>query len=272
MPEQPDGPATEPDLDPGLRDGVRRILGARTGQEMLRSLPAAQRPKTLAEAYRMQHALIAGWGGALAGWKVGATSKEVQALFGIDTPVFGPVFRDTVVASPAGLATDDFPHRLLESEFAFRFHDAVPPRPGGWSRAQVLDAVDAVIPAVEIISPRFERLPVDDIPLLVADFCANGGAVLGQPCLDWRRLDLPRHTVRLWFDDTLCQEGSGALVLGDPLAVLEWFVAALHMQGRGIEAGQFVLTGTMTGLHAPAPGQVAAADFGSLGRVELAFA
>ena len=67
------------------------------------------------------------------------------------------------------------------------------------------------------------------------------------------------------------QEGTGALVLGDPVNVLEWFVNALGAHGRTILPGQFVMTGTMTGLHAPKPGETAVADFGDLGRVEVMF-
>lgn len=56
----------------------------------------------LADAYHMQRVLKQGWGDGVAGWKAGATSREVQALLGINEPVFGPVFEQTVFASPAG--------------------------------------------------------------------------------------------------------------------------------------------------------------------------
>jgi 2-keto-4-pentenoate hydratase len=38
-----------------------------------------------------------------------------------------------------------------------------------------------------------------------------------------------------------------------------------------IETGQFVMTGTVTGLHAPEPSHTANADFGLLGTVEMIF-
>ncbi|MBS0639873.1 MAG: 2-oxopent-4-enoate hydratase, partial [Proteobacteria bacterium] len=82
---------------------------------------------------------------------------------------------------------------------------------------------------------------------------------------------LPAQPVRLLIDGVLCQEGTGALVLGDPSNVLVWLANALSAQGLAIAAGEFVLTGTMTGLHAPEPGQTAVADFGSLGIVEVVF-
>ena len=54
--------------------------------------------------------------------------------------------------------------------------------------------------------------------------------------------------------------------------VLDWFVNTFRGQGRAIEKGWFVMTGTTTGIHAPARGQRAVADFGDLGNVEVTFA
>jgi len=42
-------------------------------------------------------------------------------------------------------------------------------------------------------------------------------------------------------------------------------------RGQAIAKGDLVMTGTMTGLHSPEPGETAAADFGALGRVEVVF-
>jgi 2-keto-4-pentenoate hydratase len=60
-------------------------------------------------------------------------------------------------------------------------------------------------------------------------------------------------------------------VLGDPVNVLEWFANKLTGEGRSIEAGQFVMTGAMTGLHAPPVGQPATAQFGLLGEATVTF-
>jgi len=61
------------------------------------------------------------------------------------------------------------------------------------------------------------------------------------------------------------------VVLGDPVNVLEWFINALRVRGLAMLPGQFVMTGTMTGIHTPEPGESAVADFGDLGRVEVTF-
>jgi 2-keto-4-pentenoate hydratase len=212
------------------------------------------------------------WNDELVGWKVGATSKEVQALFGMVGPAYGPVFEQTVFASPARLSASAFQHQMLEAEFAFAFRESLPARSKRYAREEVLAAIDALIPSIEIISPRFKRLIVDQAPQQIADFFGNGGAVFGTPCKDWRDIDLALHAVSLSIDGVKRQDGTGALVLGNPLNVVEWLVNALGAHGQTIEKGQFVMTGTMTGLHAPKPGEAAVADFGDLGKVEVVFA
>ncbi len=257
--------------DEELRLGADRILAARAAVTKLEGLPDAERPRSLDDGYRMQEIAAELWSDEPVGWKVGATSKEVQTMFGIAAPVYGPLFRKTVHASPARLKASTFQHLLLEAEFAFTFLEDLPVRAKPYARGEVLEAIESLTPAIEIISPRFKRLSVDHTPQFVADFAGNGGAVLGTPCKDWRALDLASRPVAILIDGVKRQEGTGALTLGNPLNVLEWLVAAMGARGQAIRKGQFVMTGTMTGLHAPEPGETAVADFGDLGRVEVVF-
>ena len=95
--------------------------------------------------------------------------------------------------------------------------------------------------------------------------------MLGKLCSDWRNIDLSSHVVSLSIDGAERQRGTGAIVLNSPLNVLDWFVNRLSQDGGEIQAGQFVMTGTTTGLHVLDPSHIAKADFGLLGAVELVF-
>jgi 2-keto-4-pentenoate hydratase len=250
---------------------ARAILEARRTAALLDTLAPNDQPRSLEEGYAIQQVVTAEWPDKIAGWKVGATSKEVQALLGISEPAYGPVFKNDVFQSSATISGRRFPHRLLESEFVFRFGKAIPSRPKPYTRGEIIDAVDALLPAFEIISPRFTSFTGYPVSHVIADFCANGGAVLGRLCSDWRDIDLSSHAVCLSISGVERQRGSGAIALNSPLNVLDWFVNVFSQRGYNIEAGQFVMTGTTTGLHAPEPSHAAKADFGLLGTVEVIF-
>ena len=258
-------------MSAGFDEAVSRIVEARKSLSTLEDLSGAAAVATLEDGYRIQRAVTERWDDEIAGWKVGATAKQVQQLFGVAEPAYGPVFRKSVFQSPARVPARGFHHRMLESEFAFRFGKDLAPRAAPYSRDEILASVDALIPAFEIVSPRFNRLTVDKFPQVVADFCANGGAILGTPVENWRGIDLPAHAVKLYIGGSLKQEGLGSAVLGDPVNVLEWLVNKFRAQDRTLSKGQFVLTGTMTGIHTPETGQTAVADFGDLAKVEITF-
>jgi 2-keto-4-pentenoate hydratase len=250
---------------------ARAILEARRTGVPLERLAQDDQPQSVDEGYAIQRAVTAGWPDQIAGWKVGATSKEVQALLGTAEPVYAPVFKRSVFRSPATIPAQNFHHRFLESEFVFKFGKDIAARQAPYSRDEIIDAIEALCPGFEIISPRFRSLTGHHVFTVVADAVANGGAVLGEMGRDWRRIDLPAQAVVLAIGGAERQRGSGAMALGHPLNVLDWFVNVLSRDGGSIEAGQFVMTGTVTGVHAPDPGETAKADFGPLGVVEAVF-
>ena len=261
-----------PRLDPAnIEAAARTIAAARLDVAKLPDSLHALMPGDLADGYAVQRAFRALWPGPIGGWKVGATAETVQAMYGVGEPFFGPIYQADILPSPAEPRADKFQHYCLESEFVFRLGRDLPARERGYRRDDIMRAVDAVIPAIELISPRFETILTHSAPLVVADCAINGGLVLGEPVPAWRGLDLAALPVRLLVDDEPVEEGNGARALGDPLNVLIWLVDAMGRQGLGLEAGQVVSTGTCTGVHFVLPGQRALADFGALGQVEVVF-
>lgn len=255
--------------DTALAEGARLLAEARHAVRALVALPVTCRPASNAEGYRMQDAFRALWGDRVAGWKIGATAKPVQEKFGTDEPFAGPFFARDTFASPALTPWSAYVHRAIESEFAFRFAKPLPASGSPYPRAAILDAIDALVPAIEIVGPRFNDLLFGRCPTAIADCAVNAGFVLSAPVADWRRIDLVTHRVRLAVDGKTVAEGTGAAVLGDPLTVLDWAVDHLHRRGIDIEAGQLISTGTTTGIVHLDAGQTAIADFGPLGEVAL---
>ncbi len=206
------------------------------------------------------------------GWKVGTTSIAAQRLLGTDAPATAPMFADHCFESPVEVAVFADQDASIECEFAFRFARDLPPRKTPYDRDEVLNAVAAVFPAIEVVGCRFEG-GFDNLGAvrLVADMVANTEWVKGRERTDWRRMDLKGHPVRLYRDGEHVAEGVGANALGDPLTVLEWTANHLSALGDGIRAGEVVSTGTCTGVTPIGPDETFVADFGELGRIEVRF-
>ena len=207
------------------------------------------------------------------GWKVGATSQEAQRVLDIEEPATAPMFAPTSFQSPADVAVFPGQSASVESEFAFRFARDLPKRATPYSLDEVIDAVDALLPAIEIVGGRFEggfgRLgPIR----LIADMVAHTAFVSGEETTNWRGIDLRTHSITLFRNGERVGEGTGSRVLGDPLLVLHWTANHLLNRGESIEAGQIVTTGTCTGITPVAEDDVFIADFGALGKVEVKIA
>lgn len=243
----------------------------REDHRVVAALPDGLEPTTVADGYAVQDAFIGAWPDELAGWKVGATATAVQEKFGLGEPFSGPIFARDVLASPAEVVARDFPHLCLESEFAFRFASGLPARSERYAREEIVAAIGALVPAFELIGPRFDSLLFGRAPMAIADCGVNAGLVLGSPAVDWHGLDLPNHRVALAVDGAEVAAGTGANVLGDPIKVLEWAINHLSARGIGLAPGHVISTGTTTGLSYVRPEQRAVADFGTLGRVEMRF-
>ena len=254
----------------GTTDGIASLLWKARSFGGLVPIAAASGIDSIEAAYGVQRKTEALLAMPRCGWKVGATSQEAQRVLDIDEPATAPMFAPTCFQSPADVAVFPGQSASVESEFAFRFARNLPKRPTPYSLDEVMDAVDALLPAIEVVGGRFEGGFGRIGPIrLIADMVAHTAFVSGQEITDWRGIDLRSHTVSLFKNGERVGEGTGSLVLGDPLLVLHWTANHLLSRGELIRAGQIVTTGTCTGITPVMENDVLIADFGTLGKVEV---
>jgi 2-keto-4-pentenoate hydratase len=239
----------------------------------LSALPLACRPATRAEGYLIQAQVLAVSGRSLFGWKIAATSPAGQAHIGVDGPLAGRLLTGQVFSDGDSVPLGANRMRVAEPEFAFRMGRDLPPRSTAYRETEVLEAVAALHPAIEIPDSRYEDFPRAGAAQLIADNACAHQFVLGRPSGgEWRALDLAQHEVVGEVRGRPARTGKGANVLGGPAVALTWLANELSGLGLALGQGQVVTTGTCLVPLEIAAGDRVLADFGALGRVEARIA
>ena len=245
-----------------IEDIARRLIDARRTQTRI-SL-ADKMPADAAEAYAVQD-LVAQTLGQIGGWKVGAKGLEAE-------PTCAPLAAAGILPTPANLADGAWRARGIETELAVRFDTDLPERETPYTRAEVLAAVGAVLPTIEVVETRLAEFPKAPPLAMLADMGAHGALVTGSPIpFDPALLDSTKLAARQWFGDQEVANSTGGNPAIDIGRVLTWLANHCAARGLGLTKGQIVTTGSCTGmLFAPAGAQVRGLVSG-LGECELRF-
>jgi 2-keto-4-pentenoate hydratase len=221
------------------------LLRSRETRGLLGPLGALA-PADPAAGYAIQREL-AGLVGAVppAGFKIGATTAQMQAYLGLTGPAAGFCAGSGLHASGVVLRFADFLRPGVECEVALRLGRDLPAGP--CTPAQAAAAVAEVFAGIEIVENRYQDFGALGAPTLIADQVFHTGGVLGAAATGWPGLDLKTVRGRILVDGAERASGVGADLLGDPLAALAWLAdsGAAHAFG-GLRAGQVVFLGSVT--------------------------
>jgi len=257
-----------------LLSAAETIATARRGKTALRALPREAAPRNEAEGYQVQravHDLLLPQTGALVGYKIGCTSKVMQEYLNIVHPCGGGVFARGVHESGARLRAGDYMRVGVECEIAVRIGRELLPSEEPFTAEWVMEAIEAYLPAIEIVDDRYEQWERLGAPTLVADDFFAAGCVLGAPVARTAAPDLLGVTGRTLINGAEAGRGTGADVLGHPHEALAWLANHLALEGRGLHAGQIVLTGSLVKTVWLKAGDHVVMELEGLGRVEAGF-
>lgn len=219
---------------------------------------------TLDHAYAVQDRVAAEMGG-VGGWKVSAPSSDV-------IPIAAPLFSSLIGPSPANLPASQFHALGVEAEFGFRFGHALLPRGEPYTREEIISAIAAMEPTIEVVDSRLGPWAHDDSIWKLADNQINGYLVHGSPVVQWHDIDFIGFPVELWIDGTLAVPAEKSRnPAGDLLRLTTWLVNHLVETRSGIQANAIVTTGSYTGLLWVQPGQEVVARYPGIGEVSVHF-
>ena len=206
-------------------------------------------------------------GHRVAGLKAGLTSFAKMKQMGVATPVFG--FVADYMARPDGgeISTSELIHPKVEAEICVVTKATLR---GPCNMAQVMAAVDFVVPAVEVIDSRYRDFKFD-LKSVIADNTSSSRFVIGGRMRNLDALDLPTLGVVLEKNGEIVTMAAGAAVLGHPLTAVVMLANHLAERGQEIPAGTFIMTGGVTEAIAVKAGDHVCARYQDLGSVSMRF-
>jgi 2-keto-4-pentenoate hydratase len=248
-----------------IAEAAALLAAARKEGRRIDRLPEACRPKSTADAHAMQNAVTGLLGDEIRAYKANAPTAGDPNTVGLRAPIYAANTR----VSPAQFPVAEAPQCGVEGEIAFRFRRDLPPRAAPYTRDEVAAAVDACA-AIEVCTSRYANPDAMTALDKLADCISNGGFVFGEIVADWRALDLTKLKVTLTVNGAPVLEKVGGHPIGDPLGVAVAFVEMMRTE-NGVKAGQFVTSGSCTGLRYLKPGDRCGVTFEGLGEAQLQF-
>ena len=192
---------------------------------------------TVEAAYNIQNEILSMQNASAKGYKISMTSEETQALFDSSEPVYGP-FTASQVITEMSLADYNIP--LAELELVFYVNEKL----SVTDDAESILSKCTVAPALELPDGRYNNwFPNISKYEVVADCAVAGAVVIGEAkSADYE--DLDNITGRLLFNGEEIKRGQSSEVMGHPVNAVKWLIEKLSSQGKGLEAGQFISSGT----------------------------
>jgi len=232
---------------------------------------------TLDDAYAVQEAWVEmklAAGRRVIGHKIGLTSKAMQAALNIDTPDSGVLLDDMLFADGGTIPSERFIGTRIEVELAFIIRSRL--EGPACTIADVLNATEFVAPAFEILDTRIERVDPHSkttriIVDTVSDNAANAGLVMGRQPFRQVEADLRWVGAIVTRNGVVEETGLAAGVLNHPAASVAWLARRLSQQGKALEPGQIVLSGSFIRPIEARRGDSFCADYGPFGTVSCHF-
>lgn len=208
-------------------------------------------------------------GQKVAGFKIGFTNLAVREKMGLPDSTYGYLMDSMVLKNGVKVTMSELIAPKLECEICLKLKSGLKGK--GLSVEAVIKATEAVSASFEICDAR-----IKDWKCPYPDFFADNGfsariVLAGQ----WRPVagfDFLNEKVVLTQAGKELAQGTGALAMGHPAKAVAWLAGKLADRNKGLEAGQVIMTGTLTPIWPVEKGATYVAKFSTLGEVTVTFA
>ena len=207
-------------------------------------------------------------GHRISGLKMGLTSWAKMSQMGVETPIYAFLADYFGLTDGAEIKVDELIHPRVEAEIAVVTAKTL--RGPGCHLAEVMSAIDCVMPAVEIIDSRYRDFKFD-LKSVIADNASSSRFVTGGGVKKITEVDVKTLGVALEKNGKIVEVGAGAAALGHPAASVAMLANMLAERNEEIAAGTFIMTGGITAATAVVKGDAITARYQDLGHVSMKF-
>jgi 2-keto-4-pentenoate hydratase len=251
---------------------ARKLVNSRIQKIPIEALSSKYSLITEVDGYEVQslvNHLLSETLGPVVGHKIGCTTPVMQSFLGISQPCAGEIFESKAYHRAASVSRSDFVKLGVECEIVARIGRDIKPQAAQKDNFFVEDYVSEIMVGMEIVDDRYHDYASLGVPTLIADNFFDWGCVLGDGVSHWQTMHLDRIIGRTRVNGRIVGEGSGALIMGSPLNALRWFVEMRAKRSLGIEAGEFVMLGSVVETKWLGSGDEVEVEVDSLGCVTL---
>jgi 2-oxo-hept-3-ene-1,7-dioate hydratase len=261
-----------------IRSAAERLDHAEKTRKQIRQISLEHPGITIEDSYAIQKVWVdmkIAQGRTVKGHKIGLTSRAMQSALNINEPDSGILLDDMFFADGGVVPSERFIATRVEAELAFVMKSRL--SGPGCTMFDVLNATDFVVPALEILDTRVERVDPQTratrkIFDTIADNAANAGIVLGGRPIRPGDADLRWIGALCYRNGQLEETGLAAGVLNHPATAVAWLANKIAPNGLALEAGQVVLAGSFIRPIETSKGDTIQADYGAYGSVSCYFA
>ncbi len=204
------------------------------------------------EVARLIHEERVREGASPVGRKIGFTNRDMWREYGVSESIWAFVYDTTVMhlSGPRGAChLGRFAEPRIEPEIVLHFRSAPPVSD---DPTDVLSCIDWIAHGIEIVQSHFPAWKFRAADT-IADWALHGTLLVGEPqTVESMGPDLAarleRFTISLSCNGRVRDTGRGSNVLGGPLKAAAHLIAVLARkpQGKELQAGELVTTGTLT--------------------------
>jgi 2-keto-4-pentenoate hydratase len=210
-----------------------------------------------------QHLIQNGY--EVVGKKIGLTSLAVQNQLGVNQPDFGLLFDFMMVTNGGSIDYTELLQPKAEAEIAFVLKKDLDSE---ISIQTILDSVDYVVAAIEIVGSRVENWDIR-ITDTIADNASASHFVLGSEKVSLNDVDLEGCEMVMYKNNEVVSSGLGNACLGNPLNAVLWLAKTMKELGQPMRKNEVILSGALGPMTALNQGDHINATISGFGNVDF---